>query len=108
MPRVPLSDKSGNWFDPDECKMWKDCPTYEEVHRRIQENQDRNGQYVEEFLYFTKDSLFILQSEYHCLPEEARYTLIDQEKAARWLIVNGYHDELRKLELQAEANRLKL
>lgn len=100
-----LTDGSGRWFYPDSCKQWERRVTQDEVHREIRGEQ--LGDFGE-ILYFTEESNFILRTWDTNCSEDTEYKAIGIEEAARWLIFNGYHADLAKLEMSVEAKKLKL
>jgi hypothetical protein len=101
MTKVPLSDGSGNWFDIDVARVWEERIDPDEQLRRDCHDPQ------EEKLYLSTPGTFILY-QWHWRMAVGLYHAIDQERAARWLIANGYQQELTKLELSPEERRLEL
>src|SRR5437016_3938370 len=96
MPTLPMSDRSGHWFDPEKvARVWKECPDQNEVDRRIRQGDDDQ----EEELYLTQKGTLIL---YNRQRQYEYFGQIDIETAARWLIANGHQSELSQLELGPE------
>jgi hypothetical protein len=101
MKKVPLSDGSGNWFDIEAARVWE-----ERVDPDEQQHRDHHDP-QEEKLYLSAHGTFILY-RWHWRMADGLYHTIDQERAARWLIANGYQKEMARLELSAEERRLEL
>lgn len=100
MRKVPLSDGSGNWFDLDSAKAWK-----ERLPHHEQEWRDRHEPHGETLYYSAKGS-FILGRWHHYLGET--FLPLDPEKAVRWLIANEYQKEVQQLEFQSEERKLEV
>ena len=101
MKKIPLSDGSGNWFDLDAARVWNESVDNDEQNHREMHGPE------EEKLYLSSNGTFVLY-HWHWRMADGLFHVIDQERAARWLIANGYQKELSKLELLPEERRLEL
>lgn len=101
MKRIALSDGSGHWFDIDAAKSWKESVDDNERDRRDREDPQ------EEKLYLTSNGSFV---SYHWSwnMRDGLYFPMDQEKATRWLIANGFQSEIPKLDLRPEERQLEV
>lgn len=107
--KIPLTDRSGRWFDPDKSRRkWEKRVTEDEVYRQIR--GEDNGVDAGERLFLTFDGTFVLCCWNSAYSEDAEYRAIDIEEAASWLGSNGYHADLADpaLEMSHEARQLDL
>ena len=100
MKKVPFSDGSGHWFDIESAKEWEESVADEEEQYR-----NHHGPHGEK-LFITARGSFVLY-RWHWSMEDS-YLPINQEKATKWLISNGYQKEISQLELQAEERQLEM
>lgn len=100
MKKTPLTDGSGRWFDLDSVRKWERHISSEEEH--YQSHYGPEGEY----LCLTRKGTFILHS--WKWDREDSFTLSDMEKGAAWLISNGYQEDLARLDLLPEEQRLEV
>ncbi len=101
MKKIPLSDGSGHWFDIESAKSWTESIDPDEQDRRAREGPE------EEKLFLTEKGSFIFH-HWNWRMAEGLFFPLDEEKATRWLIANGYQREIPQLELQSEERSLEL
>ena len=97
MNKIPLSDGSGHWFDLNSAKKWQRILSWRE------DGDDSHG----EALYLTTNGAFI-HNTWNGMIGEDLYFRIDHDKAARWLIANGYQKDIPQLEFQSEEKKLEV
>jgi hypothetical protein len=102
MKKIRLTDGSGRWFYIEEAKVWQE--TDDPILRRPRDIEGPD----EEKLYLTRDGgLVLFQCTWWRNPDGCYYS-IDMDQATKWLISNGYDDDLPELELLPEEMRLKI
>jgi hypothetical protein len=95
------------WFDADAAKEFKPTTYIANSGREACLATGVPGFW--EALYLTPGGSFVLVS--YCedgRPENEQIVEIDRESGARWLLENGYQEELKKLEMGPEESALEI
>lgn len=92
MKRIVLTDGSGRWFDLDKTTTWKEDTRWD-GHNNVSVCAERFGH---EELHRTAGGRFVLNHWSQWQGSMATYEEISVEEAARWLSVNGHHDDAGK------------
>jgi hypothetical protein len=96
MQKISLSDNSGRWFDAQHAKQWPEAIVLADDGTAISRATGKSWEH--ETLFLTQAGTFVMNlldtRTFH-----SQYVECSVELAAKWLIANGYTDELARLEL---------
>jgi len=87
MERIALTDGSGKWFDEDKAEVFNEDTDWD-GNNHI--SCATGSQWNHETLYRTKSKRWVLNWWSQWQGSTARYTEIDDEAAAAWLVRNGH------------------
>ena len=106
MRKMVLTNGTG-WFDADAAKKFLPETDFTGSGREVCLATREPGCW--ETLYLTAGGSLVLHRYYEDHHPEVEYVYeIDKDDALRWLLLNGYQEQLKKLELEPEENALEI
>ncbi len=106
MNKVPLNDNSGRWFDLQSARSWPEAVMLASDGTPV--SRATGNSWEHETLYLTTHGSFVLGFFDEHNPSHTQFVEWDQTRAVKWLISNGYGDQVAKLELEAEEKHLEI
>lgn len=106
MNKVSLSDNSGRWFDADSAKKWPEAVMLAEDGTPV--SRATGNSWEHETLYLTKYGSIVMHFFDEHNASHSQCVEWDPQKAVKWLVANGYNDDVTKLDLASEAKQFEI
>lgn len=90
MSRQVLTDGSGKWFDDEKSVKFKESIRWD---GRNHISAATGSQWEHESLYYTRSGLWVLNSWSQRQGTAESYTIIDENRAAQWLVEQNCFDD---------------
>lgn len=89
MPRVPMTDGSGSWFNPESSVLFKENTRHD---GRNYISVATGSQWEHENLYYTRSGKWVLNAFSQWQGTLPTYERIQEHDAIMWLISNSHQD----------------
>ena len=89
MSRVPMTDGSGSWFNPESSVLFKENTRHD---GRNYISVATGSQWEHESLYYTRSGKWVLHSFSGWQGKLDTYEVIEESTAVSWLISNSHQD----------------
>ena len=89
MSRVPMTDGSGSWFNPESSVLFKEDRNFD---GRNHISVATGSQWDHESLYYTRSGKWVLHSFSDWQGALDTYEVIEESTAVSWLISNSHQD----------------
>jgi hypothetical protein len=100
MNKASLADNSGRWFDIDSAREWPESVMLASDGTPV--SRASGNSWEHETLYLTSHGSFVMHFFDEHNPSLSQFVECDPKKAVKWLLSNGYNDDVAKLDLANE------